>query len=112
MGCNCSKTPPPAEFQGAVGTWRGLNSEGATVTFVLFGEGSFFYGRETGTGKVSMQGPINSWSGGSFDSKPCCFCSWHFELEKPVDGAEQGLTMVVNGVQLAYAGLPSTAATS
>lgn len=106
MGCNCTKVPPPEEFQEAIGTWKGLNNDGATVTFVLFGEGSFFYGKESGHTTTSIQGPINKWSGGNFDSKPCCLCSWHIELEKPEDGPE-GLTMCVNGVRLSYNGLPT-----
>jgi hypothetical protein len=111
MGCNCTKSPPPEELKAAVGTWRGANAEGATVTFVLLGEGSFYYARNTGNTSVSMQGPINKWSGGSFDSKPCCFCSWHFELDKPVDSPEEGLTMDVNGVKLSYVGAPSVPGT-
>lgn len=47
MGCNWAKVPPPAEtYKDAIGTWKGLNAEGATITFVLYGDGFFFWRRE------------------------------------------------------------------
>jgi hypothetical protein len=109
MGCNCTKVPPPADnYKDAIGTWKGLNEDGATITFVLYGDGSFFWRRETGSTSISKRGPINGWSGNTFESKPCCCCSWHFEIMPPVhNGDGDGkLTMEVNGVTLAYNGLP------
>lgn len=108
MGCNCTKVPPPEIYRDAIGTWKGLNEDGATITFVLYGDGSFFWRRETGSTSVSKQGPINRWSGNAFDSNPCCCCAWHFELLPPANDREGKLTMEVNGVTLAYHGLPTS----